>query len=281
MLETPQNYSVPALEVIAEAGCNHGGDMGTAIEMVNIARTCGATTIKFQSFVPEKLVNADDVLEWCKKSQMTYQEHALIIDECENEGIKPLFSAFDIESLEMMSTLGMDEVKIPSGQIFNHDLLKEAGIHMRRVYLSTGMCCMKDVDNAVNILMAPGRLKSDQLVVMQCTTAYPAPLHDACLLVLERYREKYHTFVGYSDHTPGYTAAIAAVALGATVIEKHFILNFKTETPDACVSLNPVEFRMMVNHLHEALAVRGTHIKRPRQSEKKMFKRRDYGDRNE
>jgi sialic acid synthase SpsE len=274
MSEILQNYY--GLEIIAEAGCNHGGDLETALEMVRHAKSCGADTIKFQSFIPEKLVNADDVLEWCVKSRLSYEDHAAIIEECEHEDINPLFSAFDTESIDMLLVLRQEAVKIPSGQAFNPDLLRLAAMHFNRVYLSTGMCTMKDVKNSVKRLMECG-CKTEEIVVMQCTTAYPAPHSDANLLVLDRYKREFNTAVGYSDHTLGWAASVAAVALGATVIEKHFCLN-NQQGPDICVSLTPLEFRMMVNHLHEARAARGTHIKRPRQCEEKMFKRRDYGD---
>jgi sialic acid synthase SpsE len=278
MSEIQQNFLRNNLEVIAEAGCNHGGNLETALEMVRHTRSCGADTIKFQSFVPEKLVHADDVMDWCKKSQLSYQDHACIIDECEIEKVNPLFSAFDLDSLEMLKTLDMDTVKIPSGQIFNDELLEKASTWFKRVYVSTGMCSFSRVRRAVNILTE--RVPRHDVVLMQCTTAYPAPVQDANLLVLERFRKEFGTPVGYSDHVHGYNTAIAAVALGATVIEKHFILNPNIETPDKCVSLNPVEFRMMVESLHEAMAARGTHIKRPRQSENRMLKRRDYGGKN-
>jgi N,N'-diacetyllegionaminate synthase len=268
------------LEIIAEAGCNHGGDLDRALEMVRHAKSCGADTIKFQSFIPDKLVNPDEVLEWCRKSSLSYRDHAAIIDECENEGINPLFSAFDMESLEMLMTLGEDRVKIPSGQAFNLELLKEAARGMSRVYVSTGMCSMRDVKKAFFALIDNG-CNVEDIVLMQCTTCYPAPHEEANLLVIDRYKEEFNTRLGYSDHCLGYATSIAAVGLGATVIEKHFILNPKEDTPDACVSLCPVEFRMMVNSLHEARTARGTHIKRPRQCEEKMFKRKDYGVKDE
>jgi sialic acid synthase SpsE len=276
MSEILQNYY--GIEIIAEAGCNHGGDLERALEMVRQAKSCGADTIKFQSFIPDKLVNADDVLDWCVKSKLSFEDHAAIIEECEREEINPLFSAFDLESLDVLYVLGQERVKIPSGQIFNRDILR-ASAGFNEVIVSTGMCSFTDVRKAVNILTE--KLPWNKLTVMQCTTAYPAPHDSANLLVMDRFRKEFGVKVGYSDHTLGWAAAIGAVALGASVIEKHFILNPEEDTPDACVSLNPVEFRMMVENLHEARAARGTHIKRPRQCEEKMFKRRDYGDKNE
>jgi sialic acid synthase SpsE len=272
MLETQPNYL--GIEIIAEAGCNHGGDLSVANDMIRVAKECGANTIKFQSFVPEKLVNADDVLEWCKTSSLSYMDHAALIDECEDQDIKPMFSAFDMDSLEMLVTLGMEEIKIPSGQVFNADLLSAAARNFKRVYLSTGMCNMSDVRKAFHTLTR--HMDRSDIVVMQCTTAYPAPHCDANLLVLERYRKEFGGPVGYSDHTLGWAASIAAIGLGATVIEKHFCLN-NQQGPDICVSLTPVEFRWLVNHAHEARAARGTQIKRPRQCEEKMFKRKDFG----
>lgn len=277
MSEILQNYY--GLEIIAEAGCNHMGELDRALEMVRSAKSCGADTIKFQSFIPDKLVNAGDVLDFCKKAELSYEDHASIIDECEINDINPLFSAFDIESLETLDTLGMTRVKIPSGQVFNRALLKMAGERFSEVIMSTGMCSMKDVGLAFDEVESV--IPAQDITLMQCTTAYPAPHEDANLLVMERYMRQFLCRVGYSDHTIGWAASIAAVALGATVIEKHFILHPDEDTPDACVSLSPVEFRMMVNHLHEARASRGTHIKRPRQCEKKMLKRRDYGEYND
>jgi len=275
MLETQLNYCAANLEIIAEVGCNHKGYIETALEMVRQAHSCGATTVKFQSFNADKLVNPGDVLEFCRKSQLGYEEHCAIIEECEAEGIKPLFSVFDTESLEMMSSLGINEVKIPSGQVFNMRLLYEVAIRGMRVYLSTGMCSMNQVRRAYNVLIENG-LANEDIVIMQCTTCYPAPFEDANLLVIERYRNEFGTRVGYSDHTPGWASAIGAVALGASVIEKHFILNPNEETPDACVSLSPIEFMMMVGHLQEVNRARGTWVKRPRRCEEKMFKRRDF-----
>jgi sialic acid synthase SpsE len=274
MSETLQNYCDSRLEIIAEAGCNHCGDLEAALEIVRHARSCGADTIKFQSFIADKLINPGDIADFCKKSQFGYEEHCAIIEECEREQIKPLFSAFDIDSLEMLLVLGMDEVKVPSGQVFNQQLLKTAAMSMKKVYVSTGMCSMRNVRRAYDTLVENG-CEPDEIVLMQCTTCYPAPHKDANLLVMDRYRKEFGTRIGYSDHTSGWSASVAAVALGATVIEKHFILHFKDDTPDACVSLNPVEFRMMVNHLHEAHVARGTSVKRPRECERKMFKRRN------
>ena len=166
-----QNYL--GIEIIAEAGCNHGGDLNVALEMVRVAASSGADTIKFQSFIPDKLVNADDVMEWCVKSQLGYEEHSAIIEVCEDEGIAPLFSAFDEESLEMIATLGMERVKIPSGQIFNEMLVEKAAIHFNEVYASTGMCSFADVRKAFYTMEQ--HIDRSDIVLMQCTTAYPSP----------------------------------------------------------------------------------------------------------
>jgi len=276
MLEIQQSFCDKKLEIIAEAGCNHAGDLATALEMVRQAKFSGATTIKFQSFKADKLVNpAPDVLEFCRTSQLSYEDHCAIIDECEEQDIKPLFSVFDSESFELLLTLGINEIKVPSGQVFNGELLEKIASAGLFAYVSTGMCSMRHVERAFHILTETG-LSQDRIALLQCTTSYPAPFEDANLLVMNRYEEEFGTKVGYSDHTCGWSAAIAAVALGAQVIEKHFMLNDSLSTPDACVSLNPVEFRMMCNHLHEAQLSRGTPIKRLRQSERKMLKRRDF-----
>lgn len=275
MWETLHNYYVPSLEIIAEVGCNHKGNVATALEYVRQARACGATTVKFQSFVADKLVNPGDIAEFCRKSQLSYESHCAILDECESEGIKPLFSVFDRESLDMLCTLGMNEVKVPSGQIFNHALLYEIAVRGLRPYVSTGMCSMHQVRRAYDTLVENGTPNED-IVLLQCTTCYPAPFEDANLQVISSYRREFGTAVGYSDHTPGWSASIGAVALGASVIEKHFIFDPGDDTPDACVSLSPVEFTIMVNHLREVQAARGTAVKRPRHCEEKMFKRRDF-----
>jgi sialic acid synthase SpsE len=248
--------------------------------MVRQARSCGADTIKFQCFNTDKLVNPGEVESFCRKSQLSYEDICAIIDECEHEDVNPLFSAFDKESLEMLLICRQEAVKIPSGQVFNHDLLRLAAMHFHKVYLSTGMCSMKAVRDAVGTLRNCG-CEKEEIVVMQCTTCYPAPFEDANLRVIPRYMQEFGTPVGYSDHTPGWSSVVGAVALGASVIEKHFILNPQDETPDACVSLNPVEFRMMTLHIREIEKAVGTHVKRPRKCEQKMFKRRDYGGKNE
>ncbi|MHC4332605.1 MAG: N-acetylneuraminate synthase family protein [Planctomycetota bacterium] len=279
MSEIQQPFCDKRLEIIAEAGCNHCGDIDRALEMVRHAVTCGADTIKFQSFQASQLVNPGEVLDFCKKSQLSYEDHCMIIDECENERIDPLFSAFDLESLEMLLALGMERVKIPSGQIFNHELLARAAHTMEKIYVSTGMCCLDDVLKAHHTLTLNGAEPQD-ITIFQCTTAYPAPYIDANLLVIKRYTEEFKCRIGYSDHTQGWAASVGAVALGATVIEKHFILNPDEKTPDAPVSLSPVEFQMMVNDLRNVSLARGKALKRPSKSEREMFRRKDYGGKN-
>lgn len=276
-METTPSFYATKTEIIAEAGCNHFGDTDKMVQLIRSAKECGADTIKFQSFVADYLVNPDEAVKaFCQQCELTYDDHCTIVDECETVGIKPLFSAFDMTSLSMVQSLGLDEVKIPSGQAFNHLLLHRAAGCGMRTYVSTGMCSMRAVQDAFFVLTAGG-LSPENIVLMQCTTSYPAPLEDANLRVIPRYRNVFKTPVGYSDHTPGWVAAVAAVAMGANVIEKHFILDTTEDSPDACVSLNPVGFKGFVEAVRVAEAVLGTDVKRPRKCEEKMFKRRDYG----
>lgn len=275
MWETRQHYLDQKPEVIAEAGCNHCGSMDVAVEMIRRAKKAGADTIKFQSFVSDLLVRPEpDVLEFCRKAELTYQDHCLIVDACESECIRPLFSVFDEPSLDTVCQMGVSRVKIPSGQIFNLSLLRAVAERGLKTYLSTGMCSIQRVRRAYDQLIIYG-LGTDDIVMMQCTTSYPAPIEDANLLVIEQYRDEFGCPVGYSDHVNGWIASVAAVALGATVIEKHFILDRSKETPDACVSLIPEEFSEMVKAISSVKKALGTRVKRVRKCEQKMFPRRD------
>jgi sialic acid synthase SpsE len=281
MSGTQQNsFDESQLEIIAEAGCNHEGDIEKALMMVRVAKRCGATTIKFQSFRTGNLVNPGKILDFCRKSELNEDHHNAIIEECDDAEIKPLFSAFDTDSLKMLNLLGVTRVKIPSGQIHNAELLKCVANYGLEPLVSTGMCSMRDVFKAVDRLTATGVIHPCNITLFQCTTSYPAPHDSANLLVIPEYKSIFRTRIGFSDHTPGWAASVGAVALGARVIEKHFILD-DSETPDSPVSLSPDEFKYMVGQLHDVFRARGASVKRLNKCERPWLARRDYGGKNE
>jgi N,N'-diacetyllegionaminate synthase len=285
MLEIQQNSLNTRVEIIAEAACNHMGDTGRACEYVRHAATCGADTVKFQLFKTDALVNpGKEVAEFCRKAELDQPKCCAILEECENIGIDCLFSVFDLDSLEDAVILGAERVKVPSGQVFNLELLEKIAKAGLKAIVSTGMCSWRDVTKAYYTLLESG-MHPDDMTFLQCTTAYPAPHIDANLNVIPVLKEALRCRVGYSDHTIGWSASVGAVALGATVIEKHFILHPHEKTPDSPVSLGPAEFRMMSTEIRQVSLALGKSIKRPCKSEREYFKRRDfrhgYGGTNE
>jgi len=278
MLET---LPVKSVKIIAEVGCNHGGSMETAIEYVKAAKSCGADIVKFQTYYPANLVNpSKEVLEFCQKSYLGVNDHIKLISACKENGIEFLSSAFCIDSLLKLDKIGLKTIKVPSGQIFNEQYLYFLGKMKKKVLLSTGMCIMQDVIKAIRILEENGT-PQDDITIMQCTTAYPAPANAANLRVLQTFKVLFpKADIGYSDHTEGWETTLAAVALGAMVIEKHFILDDSTFTPDRPVSLLPEEFRQMVQEIRNVEAALMSSVKAPHVCERAMFNRRDIVNRS-
>ncbi len=244
--------------VIAEAGVNHNGDMNIAKKLIDAASEAGADAVKFQTFKAENLVckNAEkaayqlettDKLEsqydMLKKLELTREQHIELIEYCESKHIMFLSTPFDIESLLMLIELGMPIIKIPSGEITNLPYLRAVGKQKKEVILSTGMSDLEEVKAAVKVLRDNG---TDEITVLHCNTQYPTPIEDVNLNAMVTMKDELKIPIGYSDHTQGIEVPIAAVAMGATVIEKHFTLDKNMDGPDHKASLGPDELKCMV-----------------------------------
>lgn len=248
--------------IIAEAGVNHNGSVTIAKQLIDKAVEAGVDIIKFQTFKSEKLVSksarqaeyqkknigstADDSqLNMLKKLELSEHDHELLISYCHEKGIKFFSTAFDMESLDYLHSLKMGMWKIPSGEVTNYPYLRKIASFQEPVILSTGMCDLDDIRAAIDVLLKFG-VKKDQVTVLHCNTEYPTPFEDVNLKAMLELSEKFGVKAGYSDHTNGIEVPIAAVALGAQVIEKHFTLDKKMEGPDHKASLEPAELKAMV-----------------------------------
>jgi len=267
--------------IIAEAGVNHNGDLGTAKRLIEVAAKSGADYVKFQTFSANQLVTKkarkaryqiqgsisdDSQFEMLRRLELNELMHRELIEESRAQGIGFISSAFDIESANMLLSFGQDIFKIPSGEITNLPYLRHIGGFRKRVILSTGMSNLQEVLDALKILNIAGTSNS-QVTVLHCTSAYPAPVADVNLLAMKTMKEALNIEVGYSDHTLGFEVAIAAVALGASVIEKHFTLDRNLPGPDHKVSLEPDELNSMVAKIRNIEKALGDGVKRPMQSE--------------
>lgn len=249
--------------IIAEAGVNHNGSLDIAKLLVDKAVEAGADIIKFQTFKAERLVSksakqaeyqkknngseADDSqYNMLKKLELSEKDFLALRDYCKECGIMFFSTAFDLESIDFLHSLDMGLWKIPSGEITNYPYIKKIAQFNEPVILSTGMCEMSDVEAAVKVLVDNG-LDYDQITILHCNTEYPTPYEDVNLLAMLSLRETGCAKVGYSDHTKGIEIPIAAVALGASIIEKHFTFDRKMDGPDHKASLEPDEFKEMVS----------------------------------
>ncbi|MDN3555244.1 N-acetylneuraminate synthase [Halomonas maura] len=261
--------------VIAEAGVNHNGSLEMALELVDAAKRCGADAVKFQTFKAEALVtrqaakaayqrastsDSDSQYAMLKSLELAEDDFVRIHAHCRQQGIEFLSSAFDMASADFLDGLGMSLFKIPSGEITNWPLLACIGGFGKPVILSTGMCHLADVEAALHRLEAAG---AGEVTVLHCVTEYPAPYAQINLSAMHTLAEAFGVKVGYSDHTAGIEIPIAAVALGATVIEKHFTLDTRLPGPDHAASLAPDEFRHMVTAIRHVESARGDGRKRP------------------
>ncbi len=271
--------------IIAEAGVNHNGDLDKAFALVDYAVDAGVDYIKFQTFKAESLVskkakkaeyqiantgdNDDSQLAMLKKLELSKEDHEQIIAYCKEKGIKFFSTAFDLESLEYLQEIGLKLVKIPSGEITNLPYLRKAARLFDEVIISTGMCLFEEVVSALDVFIAEGITK-DKITILHCNTEYPTPMQDVNLKAMNYIHDKLGVAVGYSDHTMGIEVPIAAVALGATIIEKHFTLDKTLPGPDHIASLEPIELKAMVTAIRNIeLAISGNGIKEPSDSEKK------------
>ena len=248
--------------IIAEAGVNHNGSIEIAKQLVDKAVEAGVDLIKFQTFKASKLVTkaakqaeyqqrnigkeGDSQYQMLKKLELTPENHEVLIAYCKEKGIKFFSTAFDFDSIEYLHSLNLGLWKIPSGEVTNYPFLKKIASYNEKTILSTGMCDMEDVRAAVNALYKNG-LSKGNLILLHCNTEYPTPFEDVNLKAMDVLRKEFGVEIGYSDHTKGIEVPIAAVALGATVIEKHFTLDRNMEGPDHKASLEPDELKAMVS----------------------------------
>lgn len=271
--------------IIAEAGVNHNGSLELAKQLVKKAYEAGVDYVKFQTFKSEKVVSKnakkadyqientgkkeESQLEMVKKLELSYDDHQILIDYCNELGIKFFSTAFDFDSIEYLHSLDLGLWKIPSGEVTNYPFLKRIAAYNEKTILSTGMCDMEDVRAAVNALYKNG-LSKENLILLHCNTEYPTPFEDVNLKAMDALRKEFGVEVGYSDHTKGIEVPIAAVALGATVIEKHFTLDRNMEGPDHKASLEPDELKAMVSAIRNIeQAVGGDGTKHVSESERK------------
>ncbi len=268
--------------IIAEVGVNHNGSMAIAKQLIDAAVIAGVDIVKFQTFKAENLVtkdakqaeyqqrNAADDSQFAmlKKLELKKEQHAELIAYCQEKGVKFLSTAFDLESMEYLHSLHLGLWKIPSGEITNYPYLKKIAQYGEPVILSTGMSNLSEVEDALRVLTEEG-LRKEQITLLHCNTEYPTPYEDVNLNAMHTLRERFGCQVGYSDHTEGIEVPIAAVALGATIIEKHFTLDKTMEGPDHKASLEPEELKAMVSSIRNIEKSLGTSEKQASASESK------------
>lgn len=263
--------------IIAEAGVNHNGDISLARKLIDVAKWAGADIVKFQTFRSEKLVThaapkaayqkkttgvKESQFEMLKKLELSPQAHRTLFSYCKKKKIKFLSTPFDLESIDLLLSLGMDTFKIPSGELNNLPYLKKIGRQNKRIIMSTGMATLKEVENNLNVLMRSGT-KKEKITLLHCHSEYPTPMKDVNLKAMLTMKKRFGLAVGYSDHTHGIEVPVAAVAMGATVIEKHFTLDKKMKGPDHKASLNPEELQAMIKAIRNIEQALGDGIKRP------------------
>ena len=271
--------------IIAEAGVNHNGSLEMAKQLVDKAVEAGVDYVKFQTFKASKLVTKsakqaeyqqknigkgeDSQYQMLKKLELSPEDHEILIAYCKERGIKFFSTAFDFDSIEYLHSLGLGLWKVPSGEVTNYPFLKCIATYNEKTILSTGMCDMQDVRNAVEALYKNG-LSKENLILMHCNTEYPTPFEDVNLRAMLALEDEFKVEVGYSDHTKGIEVPIAAVALGATVIEKHFTLDRTLPGPDHKASLEPDELKAMVSAIRNIeKAIGGDGTKHISESERK------------
>ena len=267
--------------IIAEAGVNHNGDLELAKQLIDVAANAGAEYVKFQTFSADRIVSrsalkaeyqrqttdaSETQYEMLKRLELSHEMHLELIKHCEKQSIKFLSTGFDIESVKFLVGLGIDLIKIPSGEITNLPYLRFIGALGLPVILSSGMSTMDEIGDALKILESAG-LSRSQVTVLHCTTEYPTPMVDVNLRALNSINKTFGVIVGYSDHTVGIEVSIAAVALGASVIEKHFTLDRLLPGPDHKASLEPNELIAMVKAIRNIEHSLGSGVKEPALSE--------------
>lgn len=267
--------------IIAEAGVNHNGDMSLAKRLIDAAADAGADLVKFQTFRADALVAAhapkadyqmkttsagESQHQMIRRLELTLDMHEELIAHCRTRGIEFFSTGFDIGSIDLLVELGLSSFKIPSGEITNLPYLRHVGSFGKPVIISTGMATLDEVGAALEVLERAGTPRA-RITVLHCTTEYPAPKSEVNLRAMLTIRDRFGVAVGYSDHTQGIEIPIAAVALGATVIEKHFTLDRSLPGPDHKASLEPAELSAMVSAIRNVEIALGDGVKRPARSE--------------
>ena len=267
--------------IIAEAGVNHNGSLAMAKQLAGVAKAAGADIVKFQTAKPELVISrfaekaeyqkaetgeAESQLEMCKRIHLTFDEHAQLKEYCDSIGIAYLSTPFDLDSIDFLQQLGTPMWKVPSGEITNLPYLEKIAATKKPVILSTGMSMISEIEDALTILEDGG---AGPITLLHCNTEYPTPIEDANLLAMQDLREQFGLPVGYSDHTAGIEADIAAAALGAVVIEKHFTLDKTLPGPDHKASLSPEELTAMVAAVRKTELALGDGRKHVTESEAK------------
>lgn len=274
----------PHTYIIAEAGVNHNGRLDLALQLCDAAKAAGVDAVKFQTWKTELIItkgtkkaeyqeknlnNDDDQFTMLKKLELSYDNFQLVKQHCDEIGIQFLSTADETESLDFLVSLGMPFIKLGSGDITNIPYLRKVAKYGKPIILSTGMANLAQVAVAYDTLQEAG---ATDIAILHCTTNYPCPMNEVNLLAMLTMKEAFKCKVGYSDHTMGIEVPIAAVAMGAEIIEKHFTLDKNMEGPDHKASLDPTELKAMVTGIRNIEKAVGDGIKRPNQSEKEISK---------
>lgn len=262
--------------IIAEAGVNHNGSINIAKKLIDIACECHCDAVKFQTGKAENIISKyaskaqyqkittgenETQLEMVKKLELSYNGFTELLKYCKKKDILFLSTPFDVDSIEFLASLNLPLFKIPSGEITNLPYLRKINSYKKKVILSTGMSNLDEINDALNVL------KDCEVSLLHCTTEYPCPFNEVNLKAIQTMKDKYNLEIGYSDHTEGIEVSIAAVAMGATIIEKHFTLDKALEGPDHKASLNPDELKNLVKAIRNVELAFGDGIKKPAKSE--------------
>lgn len=275
------NFKRDKVFIIAEAGVNHNGDVLLAKRLIDAAKEAGVDAVKFQTFKADQMITKfapkasyqktttkeyESQYDMVKNLELTYDEFSVLKEYCDTIGIIFLSTPFDIESIEFLDALNVPLFKIPSGEVTNLPYLLRVAATFKPVIMSTGMSTIEEIGDAVSVLRQYG---NKELILLHCNTEYPTPFEDVNLNAMLTLKKAFQTAVGYSDHTLGIEVAIAAVALGAKVVEKHFTLDKNMKGPDHKASLNPSELQLMVQSIRNIENALGNEEKKPSKSELK------------
>jgi N,N'-diacetyllegionaminate synthase len=267
--------------VIAEAGVNHNGNIEIARKMIDVAAEAGADAVKFQTFRAQNVATrqagkadyqsrftseSESQLEMLTKLELSEENHIELINHCEEKGIGFISSSFDLDSIALLNRLGLRIFKIPSGEVTNFPYLREIGKLGKPVIMATGMSDVREIEEALKVLTEAGT-ERDKISLLHCTTEYPTLFPDVNLKAMETMRRTFGLKVGYSDHTTGIEVAVAAVAMGADIIEKHFTLDRGMTGPDHQASVDPVQLSGMVRAIRNIEMSMGSGVKQPTEAE--------------